>query len=327
MNSVRRKKLDAFLRAYTNDESQNLLGNIEQFEHFLSPDPNNRQKRRIDMQDFDGIWVKKNSRFRNIATHNHSYIEIGYVYSGIINEVIEDHPYQLQKGQLILIDRNTVHSIDYADENDILVSIIASAEACHEVIASVKTDNTLLRFFMNALNDSNHGINYLIFSSEKQDRLQELILELIYEQYFPAQNHDEIMTALFNTALISMMPCINTSVSAKILNKSSATAASALAWIDANYRNCTLQTVANYLGVNPAYLSFLLKNETGQNFKDIITEKKLNDVAKLLLTSERPISEIAENVGYLNLTQFYKKFNKKFGCNPSEYRRIDRSNY
>ena len=267
------------------------------------------------------IQLKKNSRFRNIDEHSHDYIEIGYIYSGTVTETINGKPYTFHQGQMIMIDRNTIHSIGYTEENDILVSIIAPIKYCQSALSKVQTDNILLRFFLNALNDENKGINYLIFNAMENDRTQEMMMEMIYEQIYPSQNHNEIMESLFETIILSVMSTIDTQPVIQNLDKSSALTVKAITFIEEHYKDCTLQTVADHLGLNAAYLSTLLKKEIGRNFRDIVSEKKLRYASELLRTTNLPVSVIAETCGYPNFTLFYKKFQSQYHCKPGEYRK------
>lgn len=324
MNDERRKQIDEHLRRITRSEMDNLAGNVDHFEGRLPLNIDNHFRERnrlILIQNDTPIFLKKNSRFRTVEEHRHNFIEIGYIYSGSVSEMIDRKNYVFHQGQMILIDRNTVHSIGYTEENDILISILAPVKYCHSALNKIQTDNILLRFFLNALNDENKGINYLIFNADKQDRIQEMVLEMIYEQIYPSQNHNEIMESLFQTVILSVMSTIDTEHVVQNLSKSSAAAVNAVTYIDQHYKDCTLQSTADHLGINAAYLSTLLKKEIGKNFRDIVAEKKLRDAAEMLRATDIPVSVIAETAGYPNLTHFYKKFQEQYGSKPAEYRK------
>lgn len=81
-------------------------------------------------------------------------------------------------------------------------------------------------------------------------------------------------------------------------------------------------SVADYVGLNPAYLSRLFKKETGQNLIDFLISVKLNRTRELLDTTDMPVSAIAQQVGYSNFSHFTKMFRKQFDVNPQEYRNV-----
>lgn len=80
--------------------------------------------------------------------------------------------------------------------------------------------------------------------------------------------------------------------------------------------------VADYAGLNPAYLSRLFKKETGQNLIDFLISVKMNRTRELLDTTELSVSAIAQQVGYSNFSHFTKMFRKQFDVNPQEYRKV-----
>lgn len=80
-------------------------------------------------------------------------------------------------------------------------------------------------------------------------------------------------------------------------------------------------TVAEYVSMNPDYVSKLFKKETGMFIPDYITEQKLLRARRMLLQTDHSISAIAAELGYTNFSYFTKLFCRQFGCTPKEYRR------
>lgn len=79
--------------------------------------------------------------------------------------------------------------------------------------------------------------------------------------------------------------------------------------------------IAEYVGMNPAYLSRLFRKETGQSLIDCLIETKMNRAKSLMDATGMTISAIAQQVGYSNFSHFAKMFKKQFGVNPQEYRK------
>lgn len=82
------------------------------------------------------------------------------------------------------------------------------------------------------------------------------------------------------------------------------------------------ESIADYVGLNPAYLSRLFKKETGQNLIDFLISVKMNRARELLDTTEMTVSSVAQQVGYSNFSHFTKMFRKQFDVNPQEYRKV-----
>ncbi|MGG4146739.1 response regulator [Paenibacillus algorifonticola] len=92
-------------------------------------------------------------------------------------------------------------------------------------------------------------------------------------------------------------------------------------FINKHYKGeLSLEKVADYLQLSPAYLSNLFKKETGQNFIDYVTEVKIGRAKFLLKTTDLKIAEIAREVGYGDEYYFSKVFKKNVGESPLKYR-------
>jgi len=96
----------------------------------------------------------------------------------------------------------------------------------------------------------------------------------------------------------------------------------AVDYIERNYMNndLSLETVAEKVGKNPAYLSNLFKNETGQKFIEYVSLKRVEAGKKLLADPTIKVYEIAELTGYADVSNFNKVFRKYEGISPGEYR-------
>ena len=94
-------------------------------------------------------------------------------------------------------------------------------------------------------------------------------------------------------------------------------------YIDAHFaENLSLPLIADKIHVNPAYLSALFKEETGKNYSEYLTERRMEEARTLLMNEDMSISEIAEAVGYNNTRYFSRLFETQTGVKPSEYRRL-----
>lgn len=81
-----------------------------------------------------------------------------------------------------------------------------------------------------------------------------------------------------------------------------------------------LKSVADQLYISTWHLSKLIKKETGSNFIDILNEIRIEESKKLLFSPQFKIYEIAEKVGYSDVTYFTKLFKKHTGQTPMEYK-------
>ncbi|MCF0134240.1 MAG: response regulator [Blautia sp.] len=84
----------------------------------------------------------------------------------------------------------------------------------------------------------------------------------------------------------------------------------------------TLEIVAEAIGLSNTYLSTMFKKEMGISFSDCLLSFRMEGAKELLKTTDKPIMEIAEEVGYTDAKYFSKSFQKAVGLKPSAYRRM-----
>ena len=79
--------------------------------------------------------------------------------------------------------------------------------------------------------------------------------------------------------------------------------------------------IANFVGLNPEYLSTIFHRETGQTLSDFIKIERIHFAMQFLKQTNLPISIISENVGYDSLSYFSMVFKQVTGLTPREYRK------
>jgi two-component system response regulator YesN len=82
----------------------------------------------------------------------------------------------------------------------------------------------------------------------------------------------------------------------------------------------SLTALAELVFLNPAYLSVLYKQTTGQNISEYIISVRLEKAKDLLQDSQYKIHEVASAIGFDNAGYFTRFFRKNAGIGPQEYR-------
>ena len=82
----------------------------------------------------------------------------------------------------------------------------------------------------------------------------------------------------------------------------------------------TLETLADYVQLNPSYLSALFKKETGVRLHLYINEKKIDAAKNLLQYSEYSSIDIANYLSYSSHSHFISTFKKHTGFTPRAFR-------
>ena len=83
----------------------------------------------------------------------------------------------------------------------------------------------------------------------------------------------------------------------------------------------SLVSVSTEISVSPNYLSALLKKDTGETFKELLTKKRIETAKELLMDTSMKVREISEKCGYNDQHYFSYCFKKYTGMSPNNCRR------
>ncbi len=83
----------------------------------------------------------------------------------------------------------------------------------------------------------------------------------------------------------------------------------------------SLAQVAEVVGLNATYLSFVFKRDTGINFSDYLLSCRMDEVKRRLRETTAPIKDIAEHAGFVDYRHFCKQFKKETGLRPADFRK------
>lgn len=78
--------------------------------------------------------------------------------------------------------------------------------------------------------------------------------------------------------------------------------------------------MAAYCNVSSSYLSRLFTKEVGESYSSFTARLKIEWAKALLESSDAPISEISDELGYSEAGYFIKSFKKYVGVTPAVYR-------
>jgi YesN/AraC family two-component response regulator len=93
-------------------------------------------------------------------------------------------------------------------------------------------------------------------------------------------------------------------------------------YIEENYYlPISLQDVALAVGYCPAYLTDLVRRQTGQTVNHWIIERRMVAACTLLLESNLCVNQIAETVGYQHEGHFFRQFRQYHDTTPKAWRK------
>ena len=233
----------------------------------------------------------------DVGPHNHEYYEIEYILSGSGTYYINDVPYNIERGATFFITPSDFHNfyVSSTDKVEIL-NVMFSFSLC---------DSALL-FDLLTSSDT----KYTLF--EKNGLVENLLFEACAAC---REGEDWYATQLVRCLLHKLVKVFpkNVEISSPIRN--------AVLYVHENFQKpITLDKVAKEVGLVPSYLSALFLKETGKNFKSYIDNLRFDFACRLLKYTDGKMVNISYSVGFTDYGNFVRRFKKKYGITPSEYR-------
>lgn len=234
-------------------------------------------------------WVK--------PPHIHEYSELAFVTEGMATIYLSGKKYLVEAGHAILILPNLVH--EYTDET-----------ASHLQCAVFSNDH--IPAFFEAV--GNGELDDPIVDLSDEPFLQN---EILCAPVGNSVRLSGMLNLLFDKALSS------TTVKAGE-NDSESLLKTAVIYISENFkRDIKLKDLSRTLGYHEKYLSSVLHDLTGMNFRRFLASYRV-EYAKYLLRSKESsamrIHEISSECGFTSMNSFNRIFHELTGKTPSEYR-------
>lgn len=98
-----------------------------------------------------------------------------------------------------------------------------------------------------------------------------------------------------------------------------------MSYINTNYSKAiSLDSLAEQINMNPAYISSLFKKTFGFSFKEYLVKLRIEKATKLLKQTNMTVEKIALECGFSSSNHFCKTFKRLVGTPPMMFRAIDR---
>lgn len=268
------------------------------------------------------IWVRSSSKEHIFAhPHWHQEAEILYIIKGTATQQINGRIFNVKKGDIILIVNEAVHSTytQRYEDNEILVLQFNTEYFKSSFPASATS--TLI-------NEFNRGIDYPnpINAQTHIGKQLASCIEKIYDEFSKKEKAFELLVTSCILELMGMFVRDFKHTAKKWersydVAKAKEMLKNTFRLIDLNYSSdLDLRQAAEASNLSVSHFSRLFRKATGMTFKNYLSFYRINQAEEMLSTA-RPISEIAFECGFNSITSFIRAFKKYKKCTPSSYRK------
>ena len=196
------------------------------------------------------IKVIRHERYSYPVLHNHSYVEILYVYSGSCIHFVEEHSFEMMEGDICILAPNATHAISAMSSEAVILNLLVSKKLFDSsFLKMIKGSQVLMDFFEHVLYNKRVS-PYIIFRTEGDNWLKHTMLLMFKEENEKNYAYEKSMKLYMEQVFIHLirryeMQAIVTDPIDVSLNDH---IVAVLGYISVNYNRLSLNETADFFG-------------------------------------------------------------------------------
>ena len=271
----------------------------------------------------DEILIFVNERYTYPILHNHSYIEMFYVFEGSCTHFVEGQTFTMNSGDFCILAPNAMHALATESDDAIIINLLVSRTVFNNsFLKLLRGGSLLIEFFENILFHKRVS-PYVVFPTNEDPWLHQVMLNMLMEYRKKSYAYKESLELYTRQLFIHIIRNYEmfARVSDTIDNSQDNNIVAILGYISVNYTHITLKELAIFFNYNEAYISRLLKRYTGKTFGLLITELQMKYAKELIEEGCFNMAEISQKVGCFDASHLNRKFKKIYGIPPIAFKK------
>ena len=263
------------------------------------------------------------------AYHKHEFIELVYVLSGKATHMTNNIQYEVTKGNLVIINYDATH-VFYEDkkfgERFVTYDLMFTPSFLDaSLIRSTNFNALASSFLFYSLFPEQQKIGPDLHVTGSSYNLFGDLFDKIYREYTGLQKgYVEIIRAYIVELIICIFRQLDSVGHQPGRKKQEEIVNRALNYLYEHYdRHVTLDDLAAQIFLSKDYFGRLFREITGKPVSTLLQQIRIDEACKMLLATDRTITDIANECGYQDIKFFYVTFRKQTGMTPGEYRRAN----
>lgn len=258
---------------------------------------------------------------KNKPFHFHDWNEITFIHSGQGSFFVNDHFFEFQSGDTLVIPGNSIHRGIAQPNSNYFASVILFSSS---LINSTNVGDSYS--YLDLFHLSTQTNNYQIrldskLKGEMEDILEKMNLELNTTQ----SGYRLSVLNLLHQIVLNLLRAQNdadfTLMQKQSKSKKCLWMMEMIKYIDDHLdEKLSLNLLAEQALVSPAHFSRVFKKMTGFNLPEYLNVKRILYAKEKLLKTNSTIAYIAHECGFDSISHFHRVFKIHVGMTPGAYR-------
>jgi len=257
-----------------------------------------------------------NRHFSVKYPHRHDFFEVLYLSKGSGYHVIDGNKYKIKPPCVFFMSPGQAHKIEFSSDIEGFIFIFTA------------------EFYLINHSNQNRLIEFPFFFTIKQDNppllLQNkddvLFLESLFQKGISeiqkGQNYSiELLRSVLDLILTSCASLYKYDKKAVNKGKGHILVKKFFQLVEEHYQsNLTVAQYADKMALTPNHLTQTVNQLTGKTSSQIIKSKQILEIKRLLVHTNLSVTEIAQQLNFLDQSYFAKFFKREVGISPKQYR-------
>ena len=264
------------------------------------------------------VHVFKIAHNESVPVHTHEFIEIVYILSGKMSQMIDGQCYEVSHGDVIFMNCGCTHSFT-TDNNYSYVNILLSADLIED--SAYSKSNIFSIVSLTAFNEMCGEANFgrISFFGKERKEIDELVFAMLSEYDNKQISWDIVLGNYLNTFIIKLLRKTQAGMDRTEIDGMWKSLAE---YIEENLQSkLTLSDLAEQCFYNPSYFSRVFKEKFNMTLTEYVTRKRLDHAIELLSSTDLTVGEISAKVGFSDRVSFYHAFSRYLNKTPMHYRK------
>ena len=257
-----------------------------------------------------------NRHFEVEYPHCHDFFEVLFLTHGSGEHVIDNNSYQIEPPCIFFLSPGQAHKLELSEDVAGYIYLFTG----EFYLLDKSNQNKLLEypFFFNVKQD-NPPLS--IKNPSDQAFLESLFKKGCEEMNKTDQGSYELSHALLELILCSCERLYPPEHLEGVKQRGHVLVKRFRELIEEKYHlNLSIKDYAELLNVSENHLTHLVKERTSKTSKELIKEKQIIEIKRLLKYSDLSITQIADHLHFKDQSYFTKFFKKSEGITPLDYR-------
>ena len=250
-----------------------------------------------------------------VAGKRANFYRLLYLEKGSMNFFVDDKKYSLNPGDVFFMPAGTQYATDSLENEMVLYNVLFSVGNADDFFK----DNLKYNIFSDLTERCR--VEFTDFPELNDCRLyRNLLIEndfrKLEREYFKREKLSLLkINASLTEVLIKLIESSLNRNEESLYKKIAAYAEENAA------QDIDCESIAAHFNYHPNYLNRVVKINSGVSLHTFLTNVKCKEAAKLLLSTNRTITEIAQELYFCDSSHFTNVFGKVMGMTPSAYRK------